>query len=579
VLVAFIISGFFDFVSVCSAQEYTWTQKTDMPTPRWNLATAVVDGKIYAIGGRSSEPGASSEPSAVALSTVEEYDPVTDTWTRKADMPTVRSSLSASVVSGRIYAIGGQSSEGYVSLSTVEEYDPVTDTWTRKADMPTERRNLTSYALNGKVYAIGGAPSAHWSGLSIVEVYDPATDTWTEAARIPLVVWAPSASVVDGRIYVMGGSPHIDAKRTVQEYDPTTDTWTSKADMMTPRRNFGTSVLCGKIYAIGGWLGSSELPYSSVEMYDPKLDLWTQIIEDLPVRRAAFSASVVNNKIYAIGGTPLSHPIPATSTVYELTVGFQPDFNADFKIDIEDLIILIEHWGQNEPSVDIAPPPCGDGIVDVQDLEILMSYWGQEVYDPRFIAHWKLDETEGDIAFDSAGVYDGILNGGPLWQPTGGAVDGALEFDGVDDYVSTDGILDPADGPFSVFAWVKGGAPGQVVISQNYEANWLLADPSEGKLMTELQGTGRTGGGPLVSQFVITDGNWHRVGFVWDGSDRILYIDDVEVARDTQVGLETSGSGLYIGGLHIGAGSTVEHGSFFSGLIDDVRIYNRAITP
>jgi len=41
-----------------------------------------------------------------------------------------------------------------------------------------------------------------------------------------------------------------------------------------------------------------------------------------------------------------------------------------------------------------------------------------------------------------------------------------LEFDGIDDYVITDYVLDPADGPFSAFVWIQGGAPGQVIISQ-----------------------------------------------------------------------------------------------------------------
>ncbi|MHC4173265.1 MAG: Kelch repeat-containing protein [Planctomycetota bacterium] len=560
--------------SVSLAAEGTWTQKTDMPTPRYLLSASAVNGKIYAIGG------VSSEPSLEGLSTVEEYDPATDTWARKADMPTARVALSTSVVSGKIYAIGGNPSVYWSGLSIVEVYDPATDTWTPKADMPTGRSLLSTCVVDGKIYAIGGTVGSTAStvqGLTIVEEYDPATDTWIRKADMPTGVWGPSASVVDGRIYVMGGASRIDAKRTVQEYDPTTDTWMRKADMMTPRRNFGTSVLCGKIYAIGGWLGSTHTPYSTVEMYDPKLDLWTQI-EDLPVRKAGLSTNVLGGRIYAIGGTSRPHPIPATSTVYELTVGFPPDFNADFKIDIEDLIILIEHWGRDEPSVDIAPPPCGDGIVDVQDLEILMSYWGQEVYDPTLIAHWKLDETEGNIVHDSSFVgNDATVNGEPVWQPTGGAVDGALQFDGIDDYVSTPYVLNPADGAFSVFAWIKGGAPGQTVISQAgglVGVNWLLADPLQGNLMTELKGPGRSSA-VLLSQTVVTDGNWHRIGFVWDGSNRMLYVDDVEVATDTQGSLE----GSTLGGLHIGAGNTLEPGSFLSGLIDDVRIYDRAITP
>jgi len=153
-------------------------------------------------------------------------------------------------------------------------------------------------------------------------------------------------------------------------------------------------------------------------------------------------------------------------------------------------------------------------------------------------------------------------------------VDGALQFDGTDDYVSAPFILNPAAGPFSVVVWIKGGAPGPAVLSQIGGANWLCTDLSEGKLMTRLRTTGRGGNVPIVSETVVTDGNWHRVGFVWDGSYRTLYADDVEVAKDTQPGLEGSAGGLYIG-----AGNNLEPGSFFSGLIDDVRIYDRAITP
>jgi len=254
-----------------------------------------------------------------------------------------------------------------------------------------------------------------------------------------------------------------------------------------------------------------------------------------------------------------------------------PDFNGDGIVDLQDLLILIEYWGQDELTVDIAPLPDGDGMVDEQDLALLMEYWQEEIPDieliAHWIAHWKLDETEGSIAHDCAGDNDGTLNGDPLWQPVGGKIDGALAFDGIDDYVSTPPVLDPADGPFSVFAWIKGGAPGQAVLSQAGGANWLCMDSSEGNLMTELQGFGRSAG-PLSSQTVVTDGDWHRIGFVWDGSNRTLYVDDVAVAEDTQNGLKSSDNGL-----HIGTGKSMEPGSFFSGLVDDVRIYNRALTP
>ncbi len=257
------------------------------------------------------------------------------------------------------------------------------------------------------------------------------------------------------------------------------------------------------------------------------------------------------------------------------------DFNGDEIVDIDDLLMLIEHWGTDEPLCDIGPMLWGDGIVDVQDLDVLMSYWGQEILPPELIAYWRLDEAEGDIASDSSNGNDGTVYGDPAWQPEVGIVDGALQLDGIDDYVSTPFVLNPADDKFSVFAWIKGGAPGQVIISQTdgiggTGATWLGADSSGGNLMTGLVTPpgGRSVPQPLVSEIVVIDNQWHLIGFVWDGSIRALYVDGVEVAKDTQAKLEGSD-----GGLHISAGKNLEVGTFFSGLIDDVRIYSLAVTP
>ena len=195
-----------------------------------------------------------------------------------------------------------------------------------------------------------------------------------------------------------------------------------------------------------------------------------------------------------------------------------------------------------------------------------------EVYPPTLIAYWKLDEEQGIIAYDSAADCHGSLIGDPVWQPDGGVVAGALQFDGIDDHVVTDYVLDPADGAFSVFVWIKGGIPGQTVLSQVDGASWLCTDPAEGCLMTELVGPGRNSR-PLRSQTVITDGEWYRIGFVWDGLNRTLYVDDILVAEDTQNNLSNS-----LSGLNIGCGSNSVVGTFFSGLIDDVRVYNQALT-
>jgi len=191
----------------------------------------------------------------------------------------------------------------------------------------------------------------------------------------------------------------------------------------------------------------------------------------------------------------------------------------------------------------------------------------------RLVAHWKLDETEGTVAYDNiVGDKAGTVNGEAVWQPAGGKVGGALQFDGIDDYVSTPFVLNPFDGAFSSFAWIKGGEPGEVIISQTdgvgYGSTWLCADAS-GRLATSLMFFFPT----LESESVITDGAWHHIGLVWDGSHRCLYVDGAEVVKDSEaMGVNSDG------GLYVGASKDLDAGSFFSGLIDDVRIYNQALS-
>jgi N-acetylneuraminic acid mutarotase len=208
------------------------------------------------------------------LSTVEEYDPASDTWTSRNPMPTGRFGLSAGVVDGKIYVVGG-TNDGAVIIPTLEEYDPAMDTWTAKQDMATARALVAFEAVGGMLYAIGGG-SDPASGRSTVEVYDPVTDSWTVGASMPTPRSSACSGVVDDRIYVIGGADGGEGGTIYganEEYDPASSpAWTAKPDMPTPRAGLSCSVLNGQIYAIGGTL----LAYvnfhpgvRTVEEYDP----------------------------------------------------------------------------------------------------------------------------------------------------------------------------------------------------------------------------------------------------------------------------------------------------------------------
>ncbi len=260
------------------------------------------------------------------------------------------------------------------------------------------------------------------------------------------------------------------------------------------------------------------------------------------------------------------------SEIWQASITPVVDFNNDGLVDLKDLSELEQNLFQDDSRFDIFPVPFGDGKVDANDLDVFLDYMFKE---PGLMAYWELDESEGGIAHDFISDCNGVLYGNPVWRPDVG-LNGALELNG-DDYVDVPYIWNPSDGGFSAFAWVKGGGPGQSIISQKSDdlmqgATWLGVS-LEGKLMTELASWGRAGG-PLVSDYAITDGNWHNVGFIWDGNHRYLYLDNVEVAKDTR--------DVYLfeypyTGLYFGAGKALEQGSFWNGLIDDIKIYNRAL--
>ena len=255
----------------------TWTQKADMLTARTGLAAAVVNDKIYVVGGAPRKE--------VSIPTVEVYDPTTDTWTQKANMPTRRNFHCASAVNGKLYAISGQKEGAPDDPSwdinvdprwdtrAVEAYDPATDTWTRKTDLPTQRSGAAADIVDGRIYVIGGVTgSLHNAPTSAVEEYDPVADTWTKKASMPTARMFPSATVMGGRIYVMGGAVWSTAIfSTVEMYDPATDTWTRQPPMAARRWGLASGAANGRIYAIGGsgvWYPGAGM--GTVEEYDPK---------------------------------------------------------------------------------------------------------------------------------------------------------------------------------------------------------------------------------------------------------------------------------------------------------------------
>jgi N-acetylneuraminic acid mutarotase len=215
----------------------------------------------------------SSIPTFAPLNTVEIYDPATNSWSTGTALPTARANLSAAVVNGKIYVIGGASkwnagpTWGDV-LSTVEVYDPATNAWTTGTAMPAARSGLAAVSVNGKIYAVGGTGLNLYAlvGTTSLQIYDPATNTWGySGASMSTARAAVAAATVNAKIYAAGDN------NTVEVYDTGTNTWATVAPLTNSTVPFAASDANGHVYVMGG-AGFPLL--SSVEQYEPLVTLY-----------------------------------------------------------------------------------------------------------------------------------------------------------------------------------------------------------------------------------------------------------------------------------------------------------------
>ena len=324
-----------------------WQRITQLPTKRWEFSTAVVEDKIYIIGGSLFE----NRAGPFGLSTVEIYDTQTNTWQRGADMPTPRTNAKATVVNGTIYVFGGYNSkdnflENWKMADHVEAYDPETDTWTRKRKMPISRIYFGLGVVAGRVYLIGGSTGLgeeQEQRMDRVDIYNPATNMWTKGQKMPTRRNPGGVAVVNNSLYVIGGEGWPPPKEwgagpflgNIEEYDPTNLQWQKKLDMLEIKNWFSSVVIEDDIYLIGGYTlegGLSEV--ATVNVYHPRTEKWREI-SALPNPLGTFDAATVNGKIYVLGSLDADARFSTDVLVYD--TGFRA-VTAKGK--------LFTHWGE-----------------------------------------------------------------------------------------------------------------------------------------------------------------------------------------------------------------------------------------
>jgi N-acetylneuraminic acid mutarotase len=238
-----------------------WTRKADMPTPRWGEVSVQCLGLIHVFGGKTANQA----------NTVHEiYDPVRDIWSTGPDIP---ASLADQGISGVRFGEKIHLFYGYAHY----EYDPVSQIYKLRANIPTPRKWATTAAVNGKIYLIGGASGVAERGVTNAnEAYDPITDRWETKAPLPIAAFGGTDKnpVINGKIYVTHGQTKDKTFLTsCYVYDPATDRWEQMSSGLNPRDGVGCGVINDKLYVVGGRdLIVCAVGRDYMEEYDPRAD-------------------------------------------------------------------------------------------------------------------------------------------------------------------------------------------------------------------------------------------------------------------------------------------------------------------
>ena len=290
-----------------------WRVVGKAPTARQQVATAVLNGRIWVVGGLGGQE------KAFATNLVESYDPAIQAWSTAPPLPRPlhhatavayrgeliviggweprgtnltgftsgevqalrdgkwvrlapllhpRAAAAAAVVDDKIVVTGGQA-DGKLVKET--EYLPGGVKWREGADLPTPREHLAAVSDGRFVYAVGGREGSADSNTRALERYDARDDRWTKLASMPTASGSLGAAIVKGRLIVAGGEDSTRVLKNVQSYRLNSRRWSQLDPLPTPRHGLAVAAFGDTVYAIDGALGAGHLQSTNqIEALDVK---------------------------------------------------------------------------------------------------------------------------------------------------------------------------------------------------------------------------------------------------------------------------------------------------------------------
>jgi N-acetylneuraminic acid mutarotase len=220
----------------------SWRSLAPLPGKRGSALAAEVGGKIYLIGGATTAD-ASKDPyftffgPAKVLSTNDVYDPATNKWESRTPMSVARNHAFGAAVNGKIYVIGGRTGHGFILSATntdvVEEYNPVSNSWSApKERMPTPRSGGAWGTDGRRIYVAGGEVTTTElvGAYKAIEAYDVVTNSWMTLPSMPMPRHGVAGAVIGNRFHLVSGM--VQSAGVLTFLDPKLETHTGNHDIL-----------------------------------------------------------------------------------------------------------------------------------------------------------------------------------------------------------------------------------------------------------------------------------------------------------------------------------------------------------
>ncbi|SOX56270.1 protein kinase, partial [Mycobacterium ahvazicum] len=300
-------------VSIYDLTTRTWSGLPDMATARHGMAVASVERSVYAIGGSTAIGDQQAITSAEMIKLPPRKTQPAPPWRSLPDAPTPRLMMASAVLNDKVWILGGL--RNGVALQTVESYEPRTGIWEPGPALPIALHHAAAAAYRGEVVVLGGTGDNIADGSN--KVFALHGGNWVELPSMRHGRAAPAAAVVGDKLVVVGGQNGKQLVPQTEIFDGTS--WQDAADLPTPREHLAAVSDGAYVYALGGRSLSPDQNSGALERFDLGSGTWAKLV-GMPTPRGSYGATYIDGRIVALGGEEPSRVLNV-GEMYDIATG------------------------------------------------------------------------------------------------------------------------------------------------------------------------------------------------------------------------------------------------------------------